>query len=276
MPVKSGRKAHSTAQPQAISEPDVSVGAPAAPVVVLSYAHSGAGLVQQALADGTDLTCTTATGILPLCEAAAATWAQVDNRPGIAMSQMAAASIHALVSTQLTMILAADGGKRWCELATSAPSTARTFMHIFPAARFVCVHRAWNDVIAEAIASHPWGLTCPTMSRFTASYPGNSVAAAAAYWASATEQLLEFATTNSHATYQVCYDHTITCSGHGLDDIRSSLGLNHQSGNQVLPGPPESGSAGKDHGRELPQVPADLIPAELRRRIDHLHAQLNF
>ena len=36
-------------------------------------------------------------------------------------------------------------------------------------------------MISSAIAAQPWGLAGPVMLRFTASYPGNSVAALAAY-----------------------------------------------------------------------------------------------
>lgn len=72
MPVKPSPPDSVAARPQAASHLSTAADGPAAPVVILSYAHSGARLVQQALADGIDLACTEATGILPLREAAAA------------------------------------------------------------------------------------------------------------------------------------------------------------------------------------------------------------
>jgi hypothetical protein len=249
-----------------------------APVVILSYAHSGARLIQQALSDGTDLACTAGTGILPLCEAAAATWAQIDNRPGKTMSQLAISSIRVLASTQVATILAASAGKRrWCELAVSASSGAQTFLQIFPAARFVCVHRACAEVICAAIAAQPWGLVGPAMSPFTASYPGNSVAAAAAYWALATERLLAFEAANPEATSLVRYEDVISNAHRALGRVRSSLNLHQQAHQQPLPTLPERielAAAGKDHG-DL-EVPVDMIPAELRKRVDHLLARLGY
>jgi hypothetical protein len=90
-----------TARPQAPGHLSAAGNGSPAPVVLLSYVHSGADLVQQALAEGTDLACTVGTGILPLCEVAAATWDQIDGRRGQARSRLAIASIRTLVSTQL-------------------------------------------------------------------------------------------------------------------------------------------------------------------------------
>jgi Sulfotransferase family len=250
---------------------------PTAPVIILSYQHSGAHLVQQVLADGTDLACTVATGILPLCEVAAATWTRIENRPGRAISRLAISSIRTLVSMQLTVLTAIDGRRRWCELAISAPSAAQAFLQIFPAARFVCVHRACTDVISAAIAAQPWGLAGPAMLRFTVSYPGNNVAVVAAYWASATEHLLAFEAANPQATSRVRYEDVVADTEHALGGVRSSLNLNQQTHQQLLPRFLEwAESAREDQDEGHQQVPVDMIPVDLRKRVDHLHAQLGY
>ena len=87
------------------------------PVIILSYEYSGAPLVQQAVAVGTDLVTTARTGILPQCEIAAKAWGNIDGRPASGMSQLARTSIGGLVSMQLAAICAQRGGTRWCELA---------------------------------------------------------------------------------------------------------------------------------------------------------------
>ena len=277
MPVKSDLPGSTAARPQAAGRLSAADDSSTAPVIILSYAHSGARLVQQALADGTDLACTAATGILPLCEVAAATWAQIDSNPGQTMSRLAISSTRVLVSTQLTTVLSASGKRRWCELAISASNAAQTFLHIFPAARFVCVHRACTDMVSAAIAAQPWGLAGPAMSRFTASYPGNSVAAAASYWASATEQLLAFEAANPQATSRVRCEDVIADAEHALDSVRSALHLNQQTHQRLLPRfPGRAESAREDEGGRHLQVPVDMIPAQLRNRIDHLHAQLSY
>jgi hypothetical protein len=250
----------------------------AAPVIVLSYGHSGAHLIQRALADGTDLACTEATGILPLCDVAAATWARVDGRPAAALSQLARSSIRALVTVQLSVLLtAASGRRRWCELATSPPSAAQAFLQVFPAAQVVCVHRACTEVISAAIRAQRWGLGAPGMSRFAASYPGNNVAAVAAYWASATEQLLAFEAASPRSTSRVRYEDVLADTDCALNSIRAALHLN-QSGQQRpglgIPEPP--GRAAEDGGDGNWQVPVDWIPAELRRRVDDLHGELGY
>jgi hypothetical protein len=266
------------ARPQASGHLSAADDGSTAPVVLLSYVHSGARFVQRALAEGTDLACTVGTGILPLCEVAVATWDQIDGRPGQARSRLAISSIRAMVSTQLTTVLAASAGKRrWCELATPAPSAAEMFLQIFPAAWFVCVHRAYAGMMSAAIAAQPWGLVGPAISPFTASYPGNNVAAMAAYWASATERLLTFEAANPQATSRVRYEDVVADAGHALNSVRSSLQLNQQTPQQLwpkLPSQPEP--VREDQDDRLPQIPADLIPATLRKRIADLHAQLGY
>jgi hypothetical protein len=243
------------------------------PVIILSYLHSGAEFVQQQLAEGTDLARTAGTGILPMCEIAAAAWARIGNHPGSSMSQLAKSSIRALVSTQLAFVLGSAGGRRWCEIVNSSPSTAQAFLQIVPSARFVCVHRACMEVISGGIAAHPFGLDNPAMTQFAASYPGNSVAAMAAYWISATERMLAFEAAHPQLTIRVRYE-DVVADEQGLDSVRSALDLHEEN---ALPRvPARSAAALAEQRDERPQVPTAMIPDQLRKRIAELHAQLNY
>jgi hypothetical protein len=183
-----------------------------------------------------------------------------------------------MVNTQVATVLAASAGKRrWCELAMPVPSAAEIFLQVFPLAQFVCVHRAYADMISAAITAHPWGLVGPAISPFAASYPGNNVAAVAAYWASATERLLTFEVANPQVTSRLRYEDFIANADDALTSVRSSLQLRQQAPQQQLPGlPSHPGSVREDQAKGLPQIPADLIPATLRKRVDHLHAQLGY
>lgn len=254
-------------------------GEGAGPVIILSYLYSGAQSVQASLAERTNLARTVGTGILPMCEIAAAAWARIVNHSGNTMSQLATSSIRALVSAQLTVILAGAGGRRWCELVIAPPSAARVFLQIVPSTRFVCVYRACPEVISAAITAHPWGLDNPAMAQFVALYPGNSVAATAGYWASATERLLAFEAACPQSTVRVRYEDVIA-DEHGLDRTRSALGLYERAGPghspeiPEIPGQDAPADAGQ-HGGHL-QVPTDMIPGELRKRIDELHARLDY
>ena len=64
----------------AVWSPAVATEPAAAPVIILSYQHSGARFVQEAIAEGTDLACTAGTGILPECAVAMTAWSRIDGR----------------------------------------------------------------------------------------------------------------------------------------------------------------------------------------------------
>jgi hypothetical protein len=55
-------------------------------------------------------------------------------------------------------------------------------------------------VISAAITAAPWGLAGPRLSPFIFDYPGNSVAAMAVYWVTATEKLLAFQAASPQAS----------------------------------------------------------------------------
>ncbi len=248
-----------------------------APVIVLSYAHSGAAAVQRSLAEGTEMACTQGTGILPLCEVAAASWAQVDGRPGKAMSRLAVSSIRALVSVQLTVLLTTGGKRRWCELATSPPSAAGAFLQIFPAARVICVHRRCADVISAAATAQPWGLAGSAMAPYAFDYPGNSLAAIAAYWVSATERLLAFEAAHPQATNRLRYEDAVPGSGRALGGVRSCLQLKPPAEQDVPPDRWVQANSGPGDQEPLPPpIPAEMIPPELRGRIGELQAELGY
>ena len=167
-------------------------GAGSSPIVVLSYAFSGADRVQEALAVDTQLACTQGTGVIPLCELAAETWQRVEGQRESTLSRLAISSIRGMVSAQMTVMLAGLGRSRWCELATASPSAVTPFLRVFPSAAVVCVHRSSLDVIRAGAQAGRWGLQGQVPLPYLMPNPGNSVAALAAYWAHSTEQLLAF------------------------------------------------------------------------------------
>lgn len=243
------------------------------PVIVLSCAYAGASQVQSALAAGSELACTAGTGIIPLCAAAADTWRSVENMPGTAMSPLATATIRGLVTAQLTAILANSGKTRWCELATASPGAAEVFLQVFPHARFICVHRRCLEVVADAVRANPWGLQGQGLAPYLLIYPGNSVAALAAYWANSAEQLIEFEHANREVTHRVRYEDVVAHPDQALATVRATLGL----AGAAHPVPPgwlaEPGLPPADPQAE---APAELIPHPLRERISRLHAELGY
>jgi hypothetical protein len=241
------------------------------PVLVLSYAYSGAGVVQDILATGTDLACTAGTGIVPLTAAAAETWSVAEGRPGQAMSRLALSSIRQLVTAQITVILANTGqGRRWCELVTAPPGAVDQFLRVFHGARVICVHRACTEVIRTGVRANPWGTYGPPLLPYLLSYQGNGVAALAAYWASSTEQLLAFEKANPRAVHRVRYEDVTADPGRALAEARAFLGLAVGLAGGEWPepaGPVEPETA------DL-AVPMEMIPQPLRERIARLESEL--
>ena len=250
--------------------------APNSPIIVLSYAYAGAERVQNALAVGSSLSCTSGTGILPQCAAAAEAWRRIEGQQGMTMSRLAAAAIRGLVTAQIAAILASSGRRRWCELTTAAPGAAETFLQVFPDAHFVCVHRSCLGVIGAGVQANPWGLQSPSLRPFLLAYPGNSVAALAAYWVNSTEQLLGFERANQQAADRVRYEDVTTQPGQALAAVRAALEPGDTE-NDIRPARPgwltEPGDAPAEPDVT---VPAELIPQPLREHITHLHAELGY
>ncbi len=153
------------------------------------------------------------------------------------------------------------------------PAAVRAFLQIVPSARFVCVHRACLSVVSAAVAAHPWGLDRPAMARFAARYPGNSVAAMASYWVFVTERLLAFEAACPRSAIRARYEDALA-EGPGLSSIRATLDVEERGGRG--PWPEMSEPAGADRQDQPLQVPVDMIPEELRPRIDGLHAELGY
>jgi hypothetical protein len=246
------------------------------PIIVLSFAYAGADRVQHALAAGSRLACTSGTGILPQCAVAAEAWRHIEGQPGTALSSLATAAIRGLVTAQITAILTSSGQQRWCELATTSRGAAETFLQVFPQARFVCAHRACLDVVRVGVQASPWGLQGQVLTPFLLTYPGNNVAALAAYWAACAEQLLAFERSNRQATYRLRYEDVTTQPDQALTAVRAALDLGCATAGDRLPVPPawlgESGGASAHDA----QVPVEMIPEPLRQRVSRLHAELGY
>jgi len=245
---------------------------------LLSYRHSGAQRLQQFLWTNVDMAYTTGTGIIPLCHNAAGTWQRIEVQPARRMSQLASASVRTQVATLVTTILAGTGKARWCELATSSPDAAATFLRVFPEARCICVHRACTDVIYDAAKAHPWSIAVPEFGSFAGTYPGNIVATLAAYWTSYTEELLDFEELQGNACLRVRYEDFVTDQGKIMDRILDFLAIDRSSAAGRDWMSPEEGETPSEAA--LPgcgaAVPVAEMPPGLRARIGQLHARLGY
>jgi hypothetical protein len=252
------------------------------PVAVLTFGFSGVQSLESVLAGHPGLTCTSGTGVIPVCAQVAATWKQVEQGTA-AMSALAASSVRALAGSMITCILAAAGGNRWCEIATAPASSADTFARLFPRAQFVCFHRSCAQVVSAATQVSRWGLASTGIGDFAARYPGNNVAAVAAYWCANTSALLEFEAAHSGQSLRVRYEDLTARPEATESSVLEFLGLT-----RYRPGLPgraaETASAAPPSGLTgtgLPDastepMPVDLLPAPLMDRVNDLHAQLGY
>jgi Sulfotransferase family len=251
----------------------------AAPVIILGYPHSGAAQLQSLLSDSTMLACTSGTGLLPLCEQAAAVWRQVEDRDTGQVSALAAASIRAMTGALATQILATAGKSRWCELAMASPQAAETFLILYPAARFVCVHRCLSDVARTALQAAPWGLAGPGYAPFLAAYPASTLAALAAWWSAHTNALLTFEKNHPHECLQIRYEDFTADQPTTASAIASFLGFSDTAIPAATDQPhlPALGDTDQPAGpAPQPPIPATQLPPPLLTQINDLLERLSY
>lgn len=243
-----------------------------APVIILTYPLAGAGQLSTLLASHPDLACSTGTGILPLCQQAAAAWAAVDGRQDTAPSRLAMTTTRALATSMITALLARQGKRRWCEIATAAPDTAGTFAYLFPGTQIICLHRACPDVARAAIHASPWGLVGHEYAPFTTAHPASTAAALTAYWVARTTALLTFERAHPETCHRLRYE-DLTDSPASLPDFlrprdpdpRPAAWLDDEAANLDI------GTSGPDTG-----FPVEQIPPSLLERANSLMKQLGY
>jgi hypothetical protein len=193
------------------------------------------------------------------------------------MSPLVATTVRGLVTAQVTTILAKSGQARWCELTTADPTAVQPFLEIFPQALFACVHRGCLGMIRAATAASPWGLYGEGFAPYMLSYPGNNVAALAAYWATYTAELLAFEEANPKVSRRVRYEDATAEPSQVLPALTKWLCL-RDSRHELAP-------PGQSHLTEPVditlspserEVPVGMIPEPLRQHINRLHAELGY
>ena len=255
---------------------------PAGPVIALTYGHAGARHLQGLLRDQPELATTTATGVLAACDQAASAWRVAEGRPQGALSSLAKASIRAMASAMIITITSRTGRPRWFEIAAAEPSAAQTFLDLFPGTRFVCMHRACQDVIYATLRASPWGLAGQAYAPYTAAYPGSTIAALAAWWTDHAGSILAFEREHPEACMRLRYEDLATDPARTGRQIREFLGLREvPSLRDSLPDSlPELPGETPRKPADTPGCGADLphgqIPPGLLAQVNELHHLLGY
>lgn len=238
------------------------------PVICLCYAHSGVARLRPLL-ERLGIVCTQGSGLLPVCQQAARTWAAVENRDG-ACSRLAGASIRAMVGAMSALVMASEGGTRWCEIALAQPAAIAAYLEVFPSARFLCLHRNCLDVIRSAALAYPFGLAGSPFDRFATGH-GGTAAAVAAYWHEHTAALLRVEDDRPGACLRL-RDEDLAGDPAAADRIAAFLGTGGPP-LPAIPGPAQVPSRTPDPALA---VLVEQIPAQLSSQIDELQARLRY
>jgi hypothetical protein len=248
--------------------------AAAGPIVVLSYPHGGGELLARALAASPGLTCTRASGLLPLCHGALATWQQVEGRE--THSPLAVKSVRSLVAGMWVSLQAGTGAARWTEFAYASAAVAGSFLQVFPDAAFACVHRRLPAVIAEVSDAYPWGLGSSPAWRYAARYPGDSLAAITEYWVACTSDLLDFEAAHPRSCIRVRDEDLASQPAH-------AAAILDRLGTTASPGPARLDQGAEERGRDGTEPPAagrppplGQLPPQLLTRAGDLHVRLGY
>lgn len=264
-------------QPAAVAAARADAPGSGAPVIVLTYGQAGARRLQAFLDGQPELACTTATGLLAACDQAAAAWRQAERRPAGQLSALAITSLRTLASAIITTITAAAGRPRWCETSAAERSAAETFLRVFPATRFLCLHRAFPDVAFAVLSANPWGVSGPGFAAYTAAHPASTLAALAAWWAGHTAQILAFEQDHPDACRRIRYEDLAENPGVAEHGIREFLGLKAGiAAVPALPGAAADGPSGADAPGCGAGIPAAQIPPPLLHQVNNLHARLGY
>ncbi len=240
------------------------------PLVVLSYAYSGVIRLRAFLEELPGVTWVGA-DLVTSCGQLAADWQQVEGGNG-AMSHLARKSITTMVNTMLTTHLIGKGALRYCIPADGASESAGRFALLYPKAKFLCLHRTLLDVVYSAVAANPWGLGGGPCGQFAVAYPGNTVAAAAAYWAQCSGRLLAFERAFPGQTLRLRYedlDAEPADTAHGIGRFAGLPGApGGYRADGAAPGPAPVGCGA--------QVPVERIPPALLPQVNDLLSTLGY
>jgi hypothetical protein len=250
--------------------------AESAPIVILTFSHSGVEILGEFLASSSSLYCTARTGLLPMCESVASTWQQIERHEQL--SALARSSIRALVTSMALARSVASGARsassgppRWCETTISGTSSAGTFLKIFPQAKFVCFHRRCDEVISEVIESNPWGFGKTEFWPYSSADPGNSLATAGAYWAERSRAILDFQLAHAQSCLSLRREDLDADPDEQMRLVWSFLGLTRPSAAIR----PRRDPVVTEHGARR-RFPADRLPPPLRTAINELHTRLGY
>jgi protein-tyrosine sulfotransferase len=152
---------------------------------IVGVARSGTTLLRLLMDAHPEVGAPAETGIPGLIEASARAWATIaaGGPDGDGITIPAKRAIRRSVAS-LTAAYCADSHKPvFCDKSLGTAEYLPVIHEVFPRARAVIVVRHVMDTIISGLEASPWGFTAYGYAPFVRTWPGNHVAALAAYWA---------------------------------------------------------------------------------------------
>jgi hypothetical protein len=210
---------------------------------------------------------------VPLCDQAMTVWQATDGRVGD--SPLALASVRTFSAGLMTVILAREGGARWCELISAPPAVAGTFARLYPQSRFLTVHRQAGAAVRAILDANRWGLSGPEFSPFVSAHPASTVAALASYWAARTAQQLEFEQAYPEACHRVRAEDLAADAAQAMRDIGDFLSLDGKYTSPSFTQDKRSSWQAEECAHST-GLPVDRVPESLMARVNELHGTLGY
>lgn len=179
----------------------------------------------------------------------------------------------------------ASGKAIFCDKSLSTVDNYEAIVDALPRSRFILLYRHVMDVVASAIEMSRWGFNQFGIGPYVP--PTNFVAGLSAYWCHAVERMLKLEGEQGSRCVRVHYENLARHTDVVLCDICRFIGIEWEEkmmnglAGSHLPGPgdPKVDFTKKPHtasiGRGI-EVPASLIPADLRQRMNRLLEALGY
>jgi hypothetical protein len=206
------------------------------PVFILTGSRSGSTLLRFILDTHPELSCPPETGLGSLCATIARAASVLD---GSAMKEAvdnqlltpaAEKVLRATVEHIFQSLLSDTDVRRWCDKSLDNINHVDLLSQVWPEAQYICLVRHCMDVVASAVEACPWGLTGFGFDQYVSHYPGNSVAAVAAYWLQTTSNILEFSKRHDRQCLVLRYEDLVSSPEEVIRQICIFLGVREVPG----------------------------------------------
>jgi protein-tyrosine sulfotransferase len=180
--------------------------------------------------------------------------------------------------------------RRWADKSLVNALSSELLYQVYPEARYICLFRSCADFIASAHEASPWGMAGYGFEPYIRESPANSVLAMARYWADHVDAMLNFRAKHPESSVSVRYEDLVADPQEALETLFVFLETSDTSvpSSAQIFNEKQRAYGPQDHkisftsefdsssiGRGW-RVPTEMIPPQLRERIDQLSDQLGY